>query len=524
MIGGQTKMKGWKMYSKIHQLKEDKLNKSQVAKKLNIDYKTVTKYWDMTPEEYANYQKKTKRRTHKLDQYEPDILLLLKRHDDYKVSQILDRLWEQYPEEKEEIKYGSLRRIVTEIRDKYNILKKKTTRQYQALADPPPGYQAQVDLGTIILEDTSGANIRLYCIAIVLSKSRYKFVEWFEQPPKTADFINFHEKAFQYFKGMPREIVYDQDRLLIVNENFGDIIYTAEFEAYRQQKKFKTFICRSYDPESKGRVESVVKYAKYNFAEHRIFNNIRDFNKSCLDWLERTGNTKINGTTKKVPAEVFKKEQKHLKPVPSTKINQPKDSITRIVRKDNTILYKSNRYTVPLGTYQSDKEVYIKATNGKLIIIDKDTGEIIASHDISLKKGDLIRNNNHLRDHSLKIKKLYQKTLKIIGDNETNKTFLDMIKKEKPRYVRDQYNHIINNSKDLSQSEIFKAIKFCTNNQIWSATEYVSVSKNLSKLASMSEYTQKETNDTPTEIDEEYETQTEVRDLSEYEQYAEVNK
>ena len=46
------------MYSKIHQLKEDKLSKRQVAKKLNIDYKTVTKYWNMKPQEYAKYQKK----------------------------------------------------------------------------------------------------------------------------------------------------------------------------------------------------------------------------------------------------------------------------------------------------------------------------------------------------------------------------------------------------------------------------------------------------------------------------------
>jgi len=77
---------GWKMYSKIHQLKEDKLRKLQVAKKFDIDYKTVTKYWNMNPQEYAKYQKKTKRRTRKLDKYKEDILIMLKTHSDYKVS------------------------------------------------------------------------------------------------------------------------------------------------------------------------------------------------------------------------------------------------------------------------------------------------------------------------------------------------------------------------------------------------------------------------------------------------------
>jgi len=58
---------------------------------------------------------------------------------------------------------------------------------------------------------------------------------------------------------------------------------------------------------------------------------------------------------------VFKKEQPHLKPVLKVKLKQsPKDSITRNVRKDNTILFRSNRYTVPLGTYSKNKFVYLE--------------------------------------------------------------------------------------------------------------------------------------------------------------------
>ena len=508
------------MYSKIHQLKEDKLNKLQTAKKLNIDYKTVTKYWNMGPREYAKYQKKTKRRSRKLDKYVEDILLMLKTHGDYKVSQILDRLLEKYPDQKDEIKYSTLRRLVNEIRDKHEIPKENTLRQYQAISDPPFGYQAQVDLGTIILKDTFANNIRLYCIAIVLSKSRYKFAEWFDHPPKTADFINFHEKAFRYFNGMPKEIVYDQDRLLIVSENYGDIIYTADFENFRQHKKFKTFICKSSDPESKGRIEAVVKYLKYNFAQYRIFDDLNSFNQKCLDWLERTGNNNIHGTIKKVPAEVFKKEQKHLKPVPKVKLkHSPKDSITRNVRKDNTILYRSNRYTVPLGTYRKNRFVYLGVYGPQLKIIDDKTGEIIAEHRLSSKKGDLVQNNNHLRDHSLKIDELYQKTLKQLGEYEIIKTFLNEIRKLKPRYVRDQYNLILKSSNALTTEEILKTIQFCLDNKLWSATEFKSVSENLSKLPDLDRVNGDRTTDIKIEPDDDNDPFTEVRSLSEYEKY-----
>ncbi|EOR93512.1 hypothetical protein ADIARSV_3225 [Arcticibacter svalbardensis MN12-7] len=38
--------------------------------------------------------------------------------------------------------------------------------------------------------------------------------------------IQAHKKAFEAVKGVPAEIVYDQDRLFIVSENLGDIIMT----------------------------------------------------------------------------------------------------------------------------------------------------------------------------------------------------------------------------------------------------------------------------------------------------------
>lgn len=48
-------MKGWNMYSRIHQLKENGFKKAQVAQKLGINVKTVSKYWELQPDEY--YQK-----------------------------------------------------------------------------------------------------------------------------------------------------------------------------------------------------------------------------------------------------------------------------------------------------------------------------------------------------------------------------------------------------------------------------------------------------------------------------------
>ena len=93
--------------------------------------------------------------------------------------------------------------------------------------------------------------------------------------------------------------MYDQDSLILTSENYGDLIYTKAFSAYLKKRKFRVYMCRKADPESKGRIEKVVQFVKNNFARHRTFYNIDQWNEDCLNWLQRRGNGKVHGTTRK---------------------------------------------------------------------------------------------------------------------------------------------------------------------------------------------------------------------------------
>ncbi|WP_235782090.1 hypothetical protein [Paenibacillus senegalensis] len=129
------------------------------------------------------------------------------------------------------------------------------------------------------------------------------------------DVVDAHEQAFEFYGGLPEEIVYDQDHLLLTSENHGDLILTHEFAKYVEERAFRIHMCRKADPESKGKIENVVKYIKRNFARHRSFTNIDKLNEQCLAWLNRTGNAKMHHTIKKIPAEVYALEKAHLRPV-----------------------------------------------------------------------------------------------------------------------------------------------------------------------------------------------------------------
>ncbi|MDD4766206.1 MAG: IS21 family transposase [Desulfotomaculaceae bacterium] len=501
-------MKGWPMYQEIQELKELGLKKAQAARKLQINRRTVDKYWDMTPDEFAHMKTKSKQRKKKLQSYEDKIVGWLKRFPDITAAEIHDWLKEHYPDYQG--KERTLRRYVGRLRDKHNIKKPINLRQYQAVDELPMGYQAQVDLGQINLTDTRGKKVTLYGFGMVLSHSRYKYVEWDDKSLNTTRFIQMHYRAFEFMGGVPEEIVYDQDRLLAISENFGDIIYTAEFEQFRQQMGFRVYLCRKKDPESKGKIEAVIKYVKGNYARHRIFDNLQAFNEGCIKWLYRTANAEVHGTTKKVPAQVFTKERKHLKPIPLI-MDFSEPSLTRAVRKDNTIWYLSNRYSVPLGTYRPGKELEVKENEGILQIWDPETGELLVSHELSLEKGKLIKKRNHQRDHSRKIAQLYDETLTALGGGDEAADFLDRIQQEKPRYVRDQYHLILNTARKYPLPDLKAALSYCLERQIYSAVD----------LRTITEYFNETDKPQPGNIDaisipKTYRIKTEVRDISEY--------
>jgi transposase len=439
---GDGKLKGWNLFGEVKQYKAMGLNKSQVQRALSINYKTVDKYWDMSPDEYAQLATNAKCRSKKIDKYKDEILEWITDFRDMSAAQILDWIKERYGDV--DFKERSLRLYISKLREEYNLPKAESIRQFEEVAELPMGYQAQVDMGQIWLKRLDGSKLKLYCFAMVLAHSRFKYILWADRPFTSLSFIDAHNRAFEYLGGMPAEIVYDQDRVLTVSENNGDIIYTEGFQNYINTMKYKVRLCRGFDPQSKGKIEAVVKYAKYNFAINRTFVDVDSFNEDSLKWLNRTGNGKKHEITKKVPAEVFTLEKEHLLPVPELFEKNSSDiSLTYAVRKNNIVLYKQNRYQVPKGTYAPGKEVKLLLQGAKVDIADIETGEIIVSHQISAKQGELVKIIHPERDIHNTVDAIYEKALALLGSTDNAKILLDNIRKEKVRYCKDQLGVIM---------------------------------------------------------------------------------
>lgn len=508
-------MVDWMMYGKIQEYKRHGLNKSQTARKLNINRETVRTYWNMNPDEYAERKAKASHRSRKADSYKTYVVDCLKRFPDMSAAQIYDWIKERYQLDELNFQERSFRDYVKLIREEYDIAKPTNDRQYEAVDELPPGKQAQVDMGEISVKTVTGRSKKIYCFGMVLSHSRYKFVLWQEKPFTTESFVAAHVKAFKFYGGRPEEIVYDQDKVLAVSENHGDIIYTEGFQNYVDEVKFDIYLCKGSDPESKGKVENVVKYAKNNFAKHRTFTDIESFNYDCIAWLARRANKEKHGTTKQIPAEMFNLEKNHLMPVNEysfdTAINE---SISYQVRKDNVVLYKGNRYRVPKGTYAPGKKVHMLIDNDIVSITDCLTKEVYATHPLCHDKGKLIGQKREERDKSKSILELEQLIQNLFDDNELVMPFLEHIHQEKPRYYRDQLGVIRKLFEEWNCETVLKGLEYCTERELYSAGDLKSSVIYLDQIKS-----KKDKPLIKTELPSKYRGDApEIRDLSVYEQ------
>jgi len=428
------------LYIEIHRLYKEGFSKSAIARKLNISRNRVIDYLNMSTDEFEEFLSTLRTREKKLDPYHDQILGWLKEHPDLTAAQVYDWLEEKLGFR--EVAENTVRNYLNEMRDYYRIPKVKVQRTYSVVPELPMGKQAQVDFGQTTVKNRQGENKKLYFIAFVLSHSRYKYVEWLDRPFRTSDMIRMHENAFEYFGGMPEEMVYDQDALLAVSENAGDLILTAEFTKYHHTRKFNVYLCRKSDPESKGKIEQVVKFVKNNFSKNRVFDHLSDWNQSCHAWLKRTGNYKVHHNTKKRPSEVHALEKQHLKKVSGTYIfaNVSTPSITRNIHKDNVIRYEGNRYSVPKGTYRADAPnlAYLQEEDGWLIIRLKETGMELAKHRISEGKGLIITDPSHREYSTSKRDLLIHQIQETFIDKENIQWLIHKLKERYPRHLVDQ--------------------------------------------------------------------------------------
>ena len=461
------------MWYKVTELNQKGFNKSQIARELGICRRTVRNYLQMNRDVFESFLSKNYHLPKKLDVYHVFVKELLVKYPFLSAAQVEDRLKENHSDFPL-VNSKTIYNFTEFIRKKHNILKEtiKDPRVYQKLPESNYGQFAQVDFGQTYMLWENNTRKKVHFMAMVLCRSRQKYIYFQSTSFTTNTAIVAHQKAFEYFQGQPASIIYDQDRVFIVQENMGDILLTQDFKKFVEASEFKTIFCRKADPESKGKIENVVKYVKNNFCKGRIYSTLEALNESAISWLERTANGKVHQGIKKTPQFEWIIEKEYLQEIKNNFVITQPELPKYKVRKDNTIHYKSNFYTLPLGTYKnSNSFVFLEKNTSKINLLDSNKS-LLATHMTSIESGKTVRNTDHRRDKSQSLSTLKICLLEALNSTEQAKIFLDNLQNDKPRYARDNYLLIGKVTKQYSKDIVTKTLSHCLESNIYNAYQF----------------------------------------------------
>jgi len=438
-------LKGWDKVIEIKRLIQAGRKVSEVARELGVDRKTVRKYQALTPEEIAVYRSSTKRRSRKVDDFDDWIRCRVEAmaEDGVINSQAI------YEELKGLGYEGSARTL------RRHVSRLGVKPQKQRIFEPfetPPGQQAMVDLGEKRKVRLGSERRTVYFVALVLSHSRKKYAEWFDRPVDTEMFIEFHQRAFQDLGGMPRQIVYDQTKLAVLGEQYGEVDFNEAFFGYATWCGFQTYICNKADPRTKGKIEAVIRYIKRSFLPGRSFDDLNDLQGQCQRWLHEVADVKEHETTRRRPLDLWKQEQPHLQPIGQQPFLTPPAYRVQQVYQDGFVKVLGNRYSVPSSHHGA--EVKIRVTEERVEIRTLEE-ELLCRHWRSLEKGKRFKIQAHYR-------KTYQVSTEELsaqlGTLCENPEFVALLKQRFPRHFREQARQILHLTRKFDRKLVRAAI------------------------------------------------------------------
>jgi len=262
--------------------------------------------------------------------------------------------------------------IKTFVRPYREARRQQATVRFETL----PGEQAQVDWGHFGFIQHHGRRRKLYGFVMTLGWSRASYLE-FTISADAAWWLRCHVHAFHYFGGVPQVVLHDNLKTAVLDRDAdGTIHWNPRYLDFAEYYGFTPRPCRPYRAQTKGKVESGIRYVRGNFWPGLKFVDLVDLNRQGQEWLDGTANVRVHGTTGEVPFDRLPLEQ--LQSI----VGKP-DYDTSLIAfrrssKDCFVSYDGNYYSVPSD--YARKTLQIKETEDGLLRVLNAQDDEIACH------------------------------------------------------------------------------------------------------------------------------------------------
>jgi len=327
-------------------------SKKAIARELDLDIKTVRKW---SREEWAPQRRRP--RGVELTLYED---VIAKRFAEVGYNAMV--LYRELKDAGYDGSPRSVRRFVGRLREAARP--EVATLRFET----GPGEQAQVDWGMIGVW-IGEVRIKVHLFVMVLGFSRRIFVRAYEHE-RLSNLLDGHEAAFAHFGGRARALLYDNPRTIVLSkdEANGTVEWNRRFKDRMDFYGAEVKLCRYYRAQTKGKVESGVKYVKRNALAGRRFASYDDLNIWLDQWASTVADQRIHGTTHERPAERFESEERvKMIAVDARPPSRESRTISRRVSHDAFVEVETNRYPVPFAWCRA--EVCVELTPAEVRIV-----------------------------------------------------------------------------------------------------------------------------------------------------------
>ncbi|MBK6520682.1 MAG: IS21 family transposase [Polyangiaceae bacterium] len=254
-----------------------------------------------------------------------------------------------------------------------------------------PGEQAQVDWGSFGKIRVGQGERALSCFVMVLASSRATFAR-FTLDQTLESFVRCHVEAFQRFGGVPRAVLYDNLKSVVI-ERQGDLIRfhprILELAGHYHFAPTPVGIARGNE---KGRVERRIRDLREAFFAARSFSSLADLNQQLDAWIDRVVHgRRVPGDAARTVAESLADEQQSLLPLPEHAFD-PCHVQSVASGKTPYVRFDRNDYSIPHTLVRKPLTLVASETTVRVLDGDKE----IARHQRSWDTRRQIEDQAHL--------------------------------------------------------------------------------------------------------------------------------
>jgi transposase len=355
-------------FMEIQKLHHDGLSVSEIARQMNVDRKTVRKYLRQAP---GKYERKLK--SWKLDPWR---------------AYLRDR-WEQGVHNASRLFLEMQKRgyegCLTQVKKVVRPWRSESQERAFVRFETAPGEQAQMDWGHFGNWDGK----RLYGFALTLGWSRMRYVE-FTQRQDMETLLNCMIHAFEYFGGVAATVLTDNMKTVVLDRIEGQPRFHPKLLDFASYYGFVPRVCHPYRPQTKGKIESTIRYLRTSFWPGLKFDTLADLNRQALVWYGEA-NGRVHATTREVPLERLAREG--LTPLNSHPAYDTSYESQRQLARDCLVSYRGNRYSVPYA--HAGKSVLVREPlHGRCLRIFHQQ-DLIAEHTLARGRGEMVVERAH---------------------------------------------------------------------------------------------------------------------------------